>query len=223
MRFQVQEHVFDYTDDCNTTIDGQSMACKDIIKNGTLRDKLEDKTCRCTIRIVIKDKIDKPVYVYYGLTNFYQNHRRYVKSRDDIQMLGDYKHSSADCQPFEKDANGTIIYPCGAVANSMFNGKDIQAWHVFCYDSFAEFFLDSFNLSREKAPNTPEKIGLLETDIAWPSDRNKKFFNPTQSWAGERSLLLTLLFKFDVWICYRSEHDRHQTPVLVEADLADER
>lgn len=31
------------------------------------------------------------VYVYYGLSNFYQNHRRYVKSRDDSQLNGNLK------------------------------------------------------------------------------------------------------------------------------------
>merc|ERR1711871_1076910 len=30
----------------------------------------------------------KPVYVYYELVNFYQNHRRYVKSRSDDQLRG---------------------------------------------------------------------------------------------------------------------------------------
>jgi|TARA_B110000971_G_C19688775_1_gene354473 hypothetical protein len=29
-----------------------------------------------------------PVHLYYQLDNFYQNHRRYVKSRDDKQMRG---------------------------------------------------------------------------------------------------------------------------------------
>lgn len=31
------------------------------------------------------------VFMYYGLSNFYQNHRRYVKSRDDSQLNGDNK------------------------------------------------------------------------------------------------------------------------------------
>ena len=30
-----------------------------------------------------------PVYVYYELDNFYQNHRRYVKSRSDSQLEGE--------------------------------------------------------------------------------------------------------------------------------------
>ena len=29
-----------------------------------------------------------PVYFYYKLENFYQNHRRYVKSRNDDQLAG---------------------------------------------------------------------------------------------------------------------------------------
>lgn len=63
--------------------------------------------------------------MYYGLTNFYQNHRRYVKSRDDAQLAGGTVNSegdlSSDCDPFREN-NSIPIAPCGAVANSMFNG-----------------------------------------------------------------------------------------------------
>lgn len=66
--------------------------------------------------------------MYYGLSNFYQNHRRYVKSRDDNQLLGDLKNDpSTDCEPFAyvnvSDRDKKPIAPCGAIANSMFNGK----------------------------------------------------------------------------------------------------
>lgn len=45
--------------------------------------------------------IKKPIYVYYQLDNFYQNHRRYVKSRDNAQLFGEYKKADAlkDCEP----------------------------------------------------------------------------------------------------------------------------
>jgi len=36
----------------------------------------------------IKETMTKPVHLYYQLDNFYQNHRRYVKSRDDMQLRG---------------------------------------------------------------------------------------------------------------------------------------
>lgn len=42
--------------------------------------------------------------MYYGLDNFYQNHRRYVKSRDDSQLLGEVKAEKSDlnkdCDPY---------------------------------------------------------------------------------------------------------------------------
>lgn len=58
--------------------------------------------------------------MYYGLTNFYQNHRRYVKSRDDNQLLGEFGSVSSDCAPFDRNGEQLIV-PCGAIANSLFN------------------------------------------------------------------------------------------------------
>lgn len=64
--------------------------------------------------------------MYYGLTNFYQNHRRYVKSRDDNQLRGILSGPpSSDCQPFAEDGPPEAkkpILPCGAIANSLFSG-----------------------------------------------------------------------------------------------------
>lgn len=67
-----------------------------------------------------------PVYMYYGLSNFYQNHRRYVKSRDDNQLLGRLGAPAYDCMPFNEILNGSVrepIAPCGAIANSLFSGE----------------------------------------------------------------------------------------------------
>lgn len=62
--------------------------------------------------------------MYYGLSNYYQNHRRYVKSRDDEQLLGRFdKPPSTDCLPFAFDSENKPIAPCGAIANSLFSGK----------------------------------------------------------------------------------------------------
>jgi len=34
-----------------------------------------------------------PIYVYYELSNYYQNHRRYVKSRSSLQLRGEVRKS----------------------------------------------------------------------------------------------------------------------------------
>ena len=51
-----------------------------------------------------------------------------MKSRDESQLLGDItKVPNSDCAPFatDKDKNGKEkpIVPCGAIANSLFDGK----------------------------------------------------------------------------------------------------
>lgn len=82
-------------------------------------------TTLCTLSFKIPNKLDAPVLLYYRLTNFYQNHRRYVKSIDTDQMKGkDLSNSTmshSGCDPLRKDDNGKAYYPCGLIANSIFN------------------------------------------------------------------------------------------------------
>jgi hypothetical protein len=92
----------------------------------------------CTLSFEIKEKITGPIYVYYQLDNFYQNHRRYVKSRSFAQLKGEYLpvDKLSDCDPIKtnkdlsplitKSKNGTDLIPsepaipCGLVAKSFF-------------------------------------------------------------------------------------------------------
>ena len=66
------------------------------------------------------------VYMQQLLSNYYQNHRRYIKSCDDDQLLGRLSPTpSTDCIsfPYDNDKNDVQkpIPPCGALANSLFN------------------------------------------------------------------------------------------------------
>jgi len=160
----VHEYVYDYTDKACVANNLQSpdLLCKDVIKNATLMDEANMTVCECEIPIQIKELIPKPVFIYYGLANFYQNHRRYAKSRDDMQLVGEYMNKERDCEPFENDANDTRIFPCGAVANSMFN--------------------DTFEFKRDTSIIVSEIVPLQFTGIAWPSDRYRKFSNPKGGW-----------------------------------------
>lgn len=58
------------------------------------------------------------------MNNFYQNMRLYVRSRNDEQLQGKKLGMVEDCQPFKclNDTKKHPFAPCGAVANSFFNG-----------------------------------------------------------------------------------------------------
>ena len=89
-----------------------------------------------TINFSVDKKMDGIVYVYYELDNFYQNHRRYVKSRDYYQLKGDIRSYSdiSDCDPIMKNSDlyatksygGTtltssdVANPCGLIAKKFF-------------------------------------------------------------------------------------------------------
>ncbi|KAF2085779.1 CDC50 family protein-like protein [Saccharata proteae CBS 121410] len=83
-------------------------------------------TTVCSVQFDIPNDIGPPVLFYYRMTNFYQNHRRYVKSEDPDQLMGKFRSndsiSSSDCDPLKVDsATGKAYYPCGLIANSVFN------------------------------------------------------------------------------------------------------
>uniref|UniRef100_A0A915MJG5 Protein kinase domain-containing protein n=1 Tax=Meloidogyne javanica TaxID=6303 RepID=A0A915MJG5_MELJA len=106
----------------------------------------------CIFDISLEEDFLGDVYFYYELENYYQNHRRYMRSRNDLQMLGRLDEVS-DCSPFDY-LDGRKIAPCGAIANSMFN--------------------DTFTL---KEKYTGKTIEWSYEELIWPADRTK-FINP---------------------------------------------
>jgi hypothetical protein len=80
---------------------------------------------QCVVEFDIPVDIEPTVLLYYKLSNFFQNHRRYVKSLNSNQLKGQGVSPStlddSDCKPLST-INGVAIYPCGLIANSVFNG-----------------------------------------------------------------------------------------------------
>ncbi|XP_053678787.1 cell cycle control protein 50A-like [Anopheles nili] len=145
----INEFMYDYT---HCKPDSGNQTCAEIISGSP------GSSCVCTIHFELEKDFLGKVYMYYGLTNYYQNHRRYVKSRDDDQLLGRLSLvPSSDCAPFAyaDDDDRIPIAPCGAIANSLFSDK---------------FELYSMTQGTQ--------VPLLQTEIAWPSDRQIKFRNP---------------------------------------------
>ena len=129
----------------------------------------------CNISIEIEKDMDRSIMIYYQLNGFYQNHRRYVKSKSDVQLNGktmtlEEMRNSQECDPVvtneemgfkegAKSITGTelnmkeLAVPCGLIAKSFFN------------DVFKDWKVDD------------ENITVNEKDIAWSADKELKYKN----------------------------------------------
>ena len=129
--------------------------------------------------------MERKIMIYYQLNGFYQNHRRYVKSKSDEQLHGTYidlakMKDSQDCDPAitNRDMNKVtsidnhpldpdeVAIPCGLIAKSYFN-DNFKKWEIV--NNFGEV-KESFN------PNCK--------DIAWKADKELKYknVNKTLQW-----------------------------------------
>ncbi|KAL9097844.1 MAG: hypothetical protein Q9165_000170 [Trypethelium subeluteriae] len=123
-------------------------------------------TTVCRLFFEIPDDIGPPVFLYYRLTNFYQNHRRYVKSFDQQQLQGQFRDnnsiSNSDCDPLRIDPEtGKAFYPCGLIANSIFNDTiNSPVW---------------MQVAGSDADN--QTYSMTSQGIAWSSDRD--LYKPT--------------------------------------------
>ncbi|KIH88008.1 LEM3 family [Sporothrix brasiliensis 5110] len=115
----------------------------------------------CSLQFDIPESMGPPVLFYYHLTNFYQNHRRYVNSFFDKQLKGDVVSDSdvkgSKCDPLEVNSTGAAYYPCGLIANSFFN------------DTFSSPVL--LNVQDGSSDNETY-VMQNQTNIAWSSDKS---------------------------------------------------
>uniref|UniRef100_J3LTH0 ALA-interacting subunit n=1 Tax=Oryza brachyantha TaxID=4533 RepID=J3LTH0_ORYBR len=126
----------------------------DCVPNAYKRNKqayIKDSSIskNCTQQVKVNYHMRAPIYVYYELENFYQNHRRYVKSRSDKQLHYGQKYTHSSCGPIERN-NGLPIVPCGLIAWSLFN--------------------DTYGFTRGSM-----EIKVNRKNISWKSDREHKF------------------------------------------------
>jgi hypothetical protein len=126
-------------------------------------------TTQCSIRFTIPSDMSPPILYYYRLTNFYQNHRRYVKSFDGDQLQGKAVSAGtingSDCAPLTS-VGDKPYYPCGLVANSVFN------------DTFYNPVL--LNVPGSSADNQTYYM-TNSSGISWDSDK-ALYGNTSYSW-----------------------------------------
>lgn len=113
----------------------------------------QGKNCQVTFNI--NSHVNGPIYLYYQLTNFYQNHRRYYLSRSLYQLTGellDDDDVELACNPLYKN-DSLLLNPCGLIANSFFNDE----------------------ISLNRGDSDPSNKKLDETGISIYSDRDQLF------------------------------------------------
>lgn len=171
---QVQEISIDYTtcykDASNTTFDAvpSDNVFTQFKNNSDIQaqwqredinvtfDGVPTPTQKCKIQFTIPEDMGPPVLFYYQLTNFYQNHRRYVNSFFDKQLAGtpvtSAQVSASSCEPLKVDEESRKpFYPCGLIANSIFN----------------DTFYSPVSVGNDEVP-----YNMTEKGIAWDSDKD---------------------------------------------------
>ncbi|EGN96138.1 hypothetical protein SERLA73DRAFT_185713 [Serpula lacrymans var. lacrymans S7.3] len=118
-----------------------------------------NQTQQCHMQFSVVSDLGPSVLMYYKLTNFFQNNRRYVQSLDSNQLQGKYVSanslSSGNCKPLAVTSDNKVIYPCGLIANSRFN------------DSFSGLTL------LNPSPNVASIFNFTDNGIAWPGEAKK--------------------------------------------------
>ena len=163
--------------------------------------------CRTIVNFTVAADVPGPVYMYYKLTNFYQNHRRYAKSRDTQQIAGkDVGTPSSDCEPLltpgdywgntsaPLTVDGTAMTyaglkyaPCGLVAWSMFN--DTFKLYSTTGGGTPTLLCDTSAFSKETNQPTRVNMTCTKRGVTWESDYQKfaKPFLAPNVWTGNRS------------------------------------
>ena len=127
----------------------------------------------CNKQLTLENDIDSPVFVYYQLNGFFQNSRRYVKSKETDQLTGDDISVHDECEPAEKYKEMGFSPSQTALDGS---ALDPEAYAVPCGLMAKTFFNDTFSFSIGSTDLTVD-----ETNIAFDKDKKLYDENPDRS------------------------------------------
>lgn len=122
--------------------------------------QFEDERNVCRVQFDIPNDLSPPIYFFYRLNKFHANHRRFAKSFSEDQIEGKAASENTiknmvgqNCEPLSVDDNGKKYYPCGLIANSLFN--------------------DTFTTTLTAVNGTSEDYKMTDKGIAWATDKNR--------------------------------------------------
>lgn len=133
----------------------------------------------CSLYFEIPEDIGPPIFMYYRLTNFYQNHRKYVQSRDLMQMAGmnipNASISSGQCSPLAIDkATNKAYYPCGLIANSQFNDT-IKSPLLLQNDQVMNYSMTNKGIAWGSDKNLIKKTSYQNSEVLPPPNWRERY------------------------------------------------
>lgn len=165
----------------------------------------------CTKTFTVKEDMELPVYFYYELKQFYQNHRDYLQSYSHKQLVSQEltetggSSGAGSCDPLKK-YHEKVIYPCGLVANSFFSDRftmkvDGTTLCQRCEDNVAKIEAGTHDKDDWETWQNDADGYWMKEGIAWKVDRDHRFkylenweevFNDTVTRQGYRQVFQDL-------------------------------
>lgn len=183
--------------------------------------RFEDERKVCRIQFSVPHKLKLPLYFFYRLEKFSQNHRRYVKSFSEDQIEGKAALVSLikdtvglNCEPLSINSEGKRIYPCGLIANSMFNDTFDETLYARNGTS-DDYKMTSKGIAWKLNPNRYKKTKYDYRDIVPPPNWYKWFpdgYNSTNvpdilTWEQFQNWMFTLALQDFNKLALRNDHD----------------
>ncbi|EEU37644.1 uncharacterized protein NECHADRAFT_53654 [Fusarium vanettenii 77-13-4] len=158
-------------------------------------DQVTNNYTLCTIDFFLPEELKPPVLFYYHLTNFNQNHRKYIASRHRGQLKGKdatLESIKDSCHPAEtrlsvQDGQEKIIYPCGAIANSVFNDTFATPKRILdASGTGSSTQIISYNMSRAGIASAQDKSLYKPSSYLIPdtAGANDSIIVPPPNWAA---------------------------------------
>ena len=124
-------------------------------------DELVEGKPWALVPITLEKDMKGNTWLFYKLTNFFQNHRRYIYSRSDSQLRGEY----VEYDDMPTDLEGFI---------SVNNSKDPADMYLPSGAIALSFFNDTYTFYNNTAGAT---VTAFDAGISWRSDKEKLFKN----------------------------------------------
>ena len=155
----------------------------------------------CFIEFKTSITLKSPVYVYYELTNFIQNHYRFRDSVDYNQLYGKYVEESTSCLPKEKDINRSnlILAPCG-----------LRAFYTWT-DEYS--FPDDLNVTNQNI-TWKNEIGTLYKSLNDKYTNEQRWLKDVPGYEKE-----TESDKFAIWMRSSPKPHFRKLAAIIKSDL----